>query len=82
MCYNKRMETQQLKELFWDIEEAQLSSLGASVVIARTLSHGTLAQIQGLFSTYERDVIRSVLISFKKGALSERRRDYFTLILF
>lgn len=75
------METQQLKELFWDIDEAKFSSLDEKVVITRTFSHGTFAQIQALFSSYNKDVIRAVFMTLKKGALSQRRRDYFALIL-
>lgn len=81
LCYNTDMEIQQLKRLFWDIDEKKLSSLEERVVVLRTLSHGTLAQIQALFASYDQKVIREVFHAMKKGALSERRRDYFTLIL-
>ena len=75
------METQHLKQLFWDIDEKDLSSLKEGVVIARTLSYGTFGQVQALFSSYDKESIQAVFQSLREGALSERRRDYFALIL-
>lgn len=75
------MNTQNLKQLFWDVDEKSLPLLEENRIITRTLSHGTLAQIQELFSSYTKDAIQTVFLSLKQGALSERRRDYFTLIL-
>jgi hypothetical protein len=75
------MKTQDLKQLFWDVDEAVLSSLGDETVISRALSHGSFDQIQDLFSTYGKEVIRVVFVHLKPGALSDRRRDYFTLLL-
>lgn len=75
------METQNLKQLFWDIAEQDLSSLDKKAIISRTLSHGTFAQIREIFSVYGRDAITEVFLTLKPGALSERRRAYFTLIL-
>lgn len=75
------MNIQTFKQLFWDVNESDLPFLEEKTVIARTLSHGTFAQIQELFSSYDRSLIQAIFMSLKKGALSERRRDYFSLIL-
>ncbi|TXI33799.1 MAG: hypothetical protein E6Q53_02380 [Candidatus Moraniibacteriota bacterium] len=75
------MELQNLKRLFWDVDEKSLSSLKEQAIIARTLSHGTLAQIEELFSVYGKEAVRSVFATLKVGALSPRRRSYFSLIL-
>lgn len=75
------MKIPDLKRLFWDIDEDGVSSLEEKTVISRTLSHGTLAQIRALFSSYGKDAVRTVFTDMKPTALSERRRDYFTLIL-
>ena len=75
------MEIKNLKQLFWDVDEKSLSSLKEQAVIARTLSHVTLTQIEDLFSVYGKEAITSVFNTLKAGALSPRRRSYFTLIL-
>ncbi len=75
------MELKNLKQLFWDVDEKSLSSLKEQAVIARTLSHGTLTQIEELFSVYGKEAVKAVFVSLKEGALSSRRRSYFTLIL-
>lgn len=75
------MNTLQKQSLFWDVEEKDLSLLTEEVIISRTLSHGTFEQVQALFSSYSKEHIRAVFRTLKVGALSERRRDYFTLIL-
>lgn len=75
------MEMQNLKQLFWDIDEQSLSSLEEQVIISRVLSHGTFAQIQELFSVYGKEAVQAVFVTLKEGALSPRRRSYFTLIL-
>lgn len=75
------MNTASLKQLFWDVDETKLASLDARVVITRTLSHGTLAQIAELFSVYGKAAITTVFTGLKPGAISPRRRSYFSLIL-
>ncbi len=75
------MELKNLKQLFWDIDEKSLSSLKEQAIIARTLSHGTLTQIEQLFSVYGKEAVKSVFATLKASALSPRRRSYFTLIL-
>lgn len=75
------METHSLKQLFWDVDEKNLSSLAAKTIISRTLSHGTFSQIRELFLAYSKDAIVGVFGTLKKDALSSRRRDYFKLIL-
>lgn len=75
------MKIQDFKQLFWDVDASDLASLEERVVISRTLSHGTFAQIRDLFALYGRDAIQTVFTTLKHGALSERRRDYFALIL-
>jgi hypothetical protein len=57
------------------------SLLEGKTIISRVLSHGTLAQIRELFSAYHKEAINDVFRALKPGALSPRRRDYFTLIL-
>ncbi len=75
------MNIQHLKQLFWDIEEKDLALLTEKTIITRVLSHGTFAQIRELFSVYSKDAITRIFLMLKQGALSQRRRDYFTLIL-
>lgn len=75
------MNIQTFKQLFWDVHESNFPLLEDKMVISRTLSHGTFAQIRELFSTYSKEAILAVFMTLKKGALSERRRDYFALIL-
>ncbi|MFZ1626409.1 MAG: hypothetical protein WAT81_01225 [Candidatus Moraniibacteriota bacterium] len=75
------MNTASLKQLFWDVSEQDLTALNSETVIARTLSHGTFAQIAELFSVYGRAAITRVFTGLKPGAISARRRSYFTLIL-
>lgn len=75
------MEMQNLKQLFWDIDEQSLSSLEEQVIISRVLSHGTFAQIQELFFAYGKEAVQAVFVTLKSGALSPRRRSYFSLIL-
>jgi hypothetical protein len=74
------MNTQDLKQLFWDTDEKDLPSIGKNTIIARTLTYGTYAQIKAL-SAYGKEAIRAVFLSLKQGALSDRRRDYFSIIL-
>lgn len=75
------MEMKNLQQLFWDVEEKNLSLLGAETIISRGLSYGTFAQIRELFHMYGKNAIRGVFVTLKQNALSPRRRDYFTLIL-
>lgn len=75
------METQNLKQLFWDVDEENLHSLSEKAIISRVLSHGTFAQVSEIFSVYGKNTITEVFRALKQGALSERRQDYFKLIL-
>ena len=75
------MKIASLKQLFWDVSEKKLMTLESETVIARTLSHGTFAQIAELFSVYSKTAIAAVFVGLKPGAISARRRSYFTLIL-
>lgn len=75
------METLALKNLFWDVDEKSLNNLSEKSIITRTLSSGTLSDIQAIFSLYGKDKIRIIFLSLKKEAISERRYKYFKLIL-
>ena len=75
------METDTLKKLFWDVNEKSLHTLSEKSIIIRTLSIGTLSDIQSIFSLYGKEKIINIFQTIKKGTLSERRYKYFKCIL-
>jgi hypothetical protein len=75
------METQNLQQLFWEVDEKDLASLSEKVIISRVLSHGTFAQIGEIFSVYDKNTISEVFRGLRQGAITERRQAYFKLIL-
>lgn len=70
-----------LKQLFWDVDESNFETLDTKVVIARTLTHGTLAAVKSVMHTYGKEMVRSVFLGMKEGAITARRRSFFNLIL-
>ncbi len=70
-----------LKQLFWDVDEASFSLLSEKHIIQRALTYGTLGVVRAIFNTYDKENIRKVFLNMKDGALTQRRRSLFTLIL-
>lgn len=74
------MKMHDLTRLFWDVDSNSLALLTEKKVIARILSHGTFAEIKELRATHNLALIQEVFLDLKPGALSARRRSYFSLI--
>ncbi|MBP6881857.1 MAG: hypothetical protein KBC35_04495 [Candidatus Pacebacteria bacterium] len=75
------MKIQDLTRLFWDVADNSRSTLSEKEVIARTMSHGTFAEIKELLATHDKENLQAVFLTLKPEALSKRRCAYFSLIL-
>ncbi len=75
------MKEENLKQIFWDVDDSKLNTLSDENIIKRSISFGTLNILKDMFADYTRSDIRNIFLNMNPKTTTERRYNYFRDLL-